>query len=148
VCKGHGRITRYHLEVARRPVAWFSWPALHQVFKLTRTTIDPRTGEFTGSTVYGLTSLSAQRASPDDLLALVRQHWTIENKVHWIRDVIFDEDHSQLRSGSRPHLMALLRNLALSLLRFADYHAITPALRLFAARPAHALALCATSFGQ
>jgi len=72
VSKGHGRITRYDLETATRPCAWFDWPGLQQIFKLTRTTLDPRTGQFTRSTVYGITSLSLKRASlPTSLLLSV-----------------------------------------------------------------------------
>jgi predicted transposase YbfD/YdcC len=148
VCKGHGRITRYQLETASRPVACIAWPQLQQVFKLTRTTLNPRTGEFTRSTVYGITSLPAQRATAPQLLALLRQHWTIENKLHWIRDVIFDEDRSQLRTGSLHHLMSLLRNLALALLRFSAQPSIAAALRFFSARPSEAIGLLATSFGE
>lgn len=148
VSKGHGRITRYELLVAARPAAGFGWPQLRQIFKLTRTTLNPRTGEFARSVVYGITSLSPQQATPLQLLSFVRQHWTIENKLHWIRDVIFDEDHAQLRKGSRPHFMALMRNFALCLLRLSAQSSIASALRLFSARPSEAIALLAASFGE
>jgi predicted transposase YbfD/YdcC len=148
VSKGHGRITRYQIETTSRPAAWMGWPNLHQVFKLTRTTIDPRTGEFFCSTVYGITSLSPDRASPSQLLTFIRHHWTIENKLHWIRDVIFDEDRSQLRKGHLHHLMSLLRNLSLSLLRFSAHTSIAAALRFFSARPSEAIGLLAASFGE
>jgi predicted transposase YbfD/YdcC len=148
VTKGHGRITRYDLATAARPSACLDWPGLQQVFKLTRTTFHPRTGEFTRSAVYGITSLSPDRASPAQLLTFIRHHWTIENQLHWVRDVIFDEDRSQLRSGSRPHFMALMRNLTLSLLRFSAHSSIASSLRFFSARPSEAIALLATSFGE
>jgi predicted transposase YbfD/YdcC len=44
--------------------------------------------------VYGVTSLPPERATPARLLELVRGHWAIENKSHWVRDVTFDEDRS------------------------------------------------------
>ncbi len=79
--------------------------------------------------VYGVTSLSPAQASPARLLALVCAHWTIENRLHWVRDVTFDEDRSQVRRGAGPQVMATLRNLAISLLRLAGAPLIAPALR-------------------
>jgi hypothetical protein len=79
--------------------------------------------------VYGITSLSPQQASPARLLALNRGHWAIENKLHWVRDVTFDEDRSQVRTGATAHAMATLRNLAITLLRLAGATNIAAALR-------------------
>lgn len=76
-----------------------------------------------------MTSLAPTQASPARLLALVRAHWTIENRLHWVRDVTFDEDRSQIRRGAGPQVMATLRNLAISLLRLAGAPFIAPALR-------------------
>jgi predicted transposase YbfD/YdcC len=73
------------------------WSGLHQVFELTRIIVTKKTGEASKETVYGITSLSPEEASPLRLLDLVRSHWHIENKVHWVRDVIFDEDRSQVQ---------------------------------------------------
>ena len=87
------------------------------------------TGAARRETVYGVTSLSPAQASPARLLALVRAHWTIENRLHWVRDVTFDEDRSQVRQGAGPQVMATLRNLAISLLRLAGAPLIAPALR-------------------
>ena len=76
-----------------------------------------------------MTSLRPAQASAARLLALVRAHWTIENRLHWVRDVTFDEDRSQVRRGAGPQVMATLRNLAISLLRLAGAALIAPALR-------------------
>jgi hypothetical protein len=91
--------------------------------------------------VYGVTSLSHQRATPARLLELVRGQWQIENKLHWVRDVTFDEDRSQVRCGNIPHVMAALRNTAIGLLRGAGYPNIAAACRQLAAQPLQALAL-------
>jgi hypothetical protein len=80
-------------------------------------------------TVYGLSSLPAERATPARLLALSRGHWTIENRLHGVRDVTFDEDRSRVRTGAGAQMMASLRNLAISLLRLAGARYIAPALR-------------------
>ena len=62
--------------------------------------------------------------------------------VHWVRDVTFAEDASQIRKGSGPQLMATLRNLAISLIRLRrKTSGIAQALRDMAARPHLALAM-------
>ena len=79
--------------------------------------------------VYGITSLSPQKADPARVLSLNRNHWSIENRVHWVRDVTFDEDRSQVRKKAGPHVMASLRNLVISLLRMAGAKNIARSLR-------------------
>ena len=70
-----------------------------------------------------------------------RGRWTIENKSHWVRDVVLDEDASQVRCGVILQVMSALRNTAIAVLRFAEYHSVAQAVRYFAAQPQHALAL-------
>jgi len=91
--------------------------------------------------VSGVTSLGPEQAGPERVLGLVRQHWEIENKVHWVRDVTFDEDRSQVRCGSIPQVMAAFRNTAIGLMRRAGETNIAAACRRFAAQPWSALAL-------
>jgi predicted transposase YbfD/YdcC len=79
--------------------------------------------------VFIITSLSAREASPHHLAAYVRGHWTIENKVHWVRDVTFGEDSSRVRTGPRPRIMVTLRNLAIGLIRQAGYTKIAATIR-------------------
>jgi predicted transposase YbfD/YdcC len=80
-------------------------------------------------TVYVITSLDAREAAPAHLAGYVRGHWVIENKVHWVRDVTFREDASRVRTGSRPRVMATLRNLAAGLIRQAGYTKIAATIR-------------------
>ena len=91
--------------------------------------------------VYGVTSLRSERATPGRVLELVRGHWQIENKSHWVRDVTFDEDRSQVRCGNLPQVMAALRNTTIGLLRWAGHTNIAAACRRLAAQPLQALAL-------
>ncbi|MEK8017043.1 MAG: hypothetical protein VSS75_009260 [Candidatus Parabeggiatoa sp.] len=71
-----------------------------------------------------------------------RGHWTIENRSHYVRDVTFDEDHSQVRTGSGPQIMACLRHFAIGTLRLVKNAAnIASALRDIAAKPHRALEL-------
>jgi hypothetical protein len=71
--------------------------------------------------VCGITSRTAQQANPADLLAHNRGHWQIENREHSVRDRTYDEDRSQVRTGSAPQVMATMRNIAISLLRLAGW---------------------------
>jgi len=67
--------------------------------------------------VYLITSLPPETASPQRLLRLARDHWGIENRLHYVRDVAFAEDRCRVRAGARP--LASLRNLAITLIRRA-----------------------------
>ncbi len=77
----------------------------------------------------------------DQLAEAIRRHWSIENRLHWIRDVIFDEDHSQIRTGTGPAVMATLRNLAISVHRLAGATNIAAACRHIGRHPNRVLPL-------
>jgi predicted transposase YbfD/YdcC len=83
----------------------------------------------THEVVYGVTSLSAEAASPARLLALARGHWSIENRSHWVRDHTFDEDRCRARRGRGAWMLAALRNLAIGLLRLAKANSIAAGVR-------------------
>lgn len=83
---------------------------------------------------YGVTSLTSQQASGKRLLELNRGHWEIENRVHYVRDVTFDEDRSRVRKGNGAQVMASIRNLVITLLRLLDFRYIPDANRYFAYR--------------
>jgi hypothetical protein len=110
-----------------------------------REVVHLRTGEVEQETVYGVTSLEVGRADAERLLQLVRHHWHIENRSHWVRDVTYDEDRSQVRVGSIPRVMAAIRNTVIGLLRVNGATNIAAATRRMAARPAEALALLGIS---
>ena len=84
---------------------------------------------------------SPPQATPAQLLALVRKHWGIENRLHWVRDVTSDEDRCQIRTGAAPQVMAALRNLVIGLLRLGQARNIAAALRALAGSPRRALTL-------
>lgn len=111
------------------------WPGLRQVLQVNRTVTDKRTGHTTTERAYAITSLSPGRATPGQLLVAWREHWHIENKLHWVRDVTFDEDRSTVRSGRIPQVMAALCNTAIGLLRLMGATNIAKACRQFAAQP-------------
>lgn len=137
----HGRIETRWLQATTALNDYLDWPGVQQVFQLVRKRTDKRRGVSSIATTYGITSLSPSQATAAQLLSRVRQHWTIENRVHWIRDVVFDEDHAQTRQGHLPHVCATLRNVVLTLLRAKGVSSTARARRRFAARPAEALLL-------
>ena len=94
-----------------------AWPHLQQVCRLER----KRTvkGKRQVEVSYAISSLSATDAGARRLLTISRGYWGIENRVHWVRDVTFDEDRCQVRTGAAPQVQAALRNLAISLVRRA-----------------------------
>src|SRR5215510_4148288 len=143
---GHGRIETRNLTTSEALVGYSDWPGLAQVFEVGRHVITKKTAKERVEVVYGVTSLSPERATPNPLLELVRGHWGIENKSHWVRDVTFDEDRSQVRCGNIPQVMATLRNIAIGLLRWAGETNIAAACRRFADQPAQALALIGIEF--
>jgi predicted transposase YbfD/YdcC len=138
---GHGRIEERSITVSAELSGYSDWPGLQQVFQLTRETTIKKTGKEQEETVYGVTSLTPEEADPSCLMDIVRRHWHIENKSHWIRDVVFGEDGSQVRCGNAPQVMAALRNTVIGLIRSAGMNGITASCRKFAAQPKMALEL-------
>ena len=94
------------------------WPGLKQAFEITR----ERTvhGVKTREVEYGITSLSAKQANAEALLRIVRDHWKIENELHYVRDVTLGEDSCRVRSGTAPQVLAALRNVVVHLLSTVD----------------------------
>ena len=129
------RITTRTLTASTLLTQHINWPGLQQVYQYTTHQKHKKTGKVKCHTQYGITSLTPQRASAADLLKLRREHWTIENKLQWVRDTVFREDASTVRTGVMPQVMAALRNTALSVLRFTGHTKITDALQLCAANP-------------
>jgi predicted transposase YbfD/YdcC len=84
---------------------------------------------FTTETVYAITDLHVHQAKPHQLAGWIRGHWSIENKIHWVRDVTYDEDRSQIRTGTGAQVMAALRNAAIGALRLAGVTNIAAANR-------------------
>lgn len=128
--KGHGRIETRTIQTSTLVNTYVDFPHVHQVFRIKRHVTDLSGNNPKEEMVYGLTSLTEVEASPRDILAYNRGHWSIENELHWVRDVTFDEDRSRIRTQNGPHVMASLRNLSIGLLRKAGYrHHIAKGIR-------------------
>ncbi|MDE0554598.1 MAG: ISAs1 family transposase [Candidatus Poribacteria bacterium] len=137
----HGYTTTRTLTASTLLNNYTDWPGLRQVYQYHSQRQHLTTGKHTYQTQYGITSLMPEQASPEDLLNCRRRHCTIENKLHWIRDVVFRQDASRVRTAGIPHVMAALRNTALAVLRFTGHTKITQELRTFAANPILAVKL-------
>jgi predicted transposase YbfD/YdcC len=139
VDKGHGRLERRTIHTTTVLKGYSDWPGLEQAFLLER----QRTvaGKTTTETAYGITSLPRHKADAQTLLRLTRDHWGIENRLHWVRDMTFGEDACRVRKGSAPQILAAFRNVAIRLLNAAGCRNIAARLRRHAAQPALALAL-------
>jgi len=115
--KGHGRIEIRRIWTSTKLNDYLQFPYVQQVFIIEREVTKCKTGETYIEKVAGITSLIPSKAKPAILLSLNRGHWSIENSLHYVRDVTFGEDHSQVRTNKGPRMMASLRNFAISLLR-------------------------------
>jgi len=135
-----GRCERRRLLASTELVGYVRWPGTQQVLAMERTVVQKGTGEIRTEWAYAVTSLPPARATPAQLLTLWREHWAIENKLHYVRDVTFDEDRAGVWKDRIPQVMAALRNAAIGLARLSRQTNIAAACRYFAARPDAALA--------
>ena len=140
VSTDHGRRARRTIKVALVP-AWIESGGAAQVAQLRRTVT--RNGKKTVEVAYLITS--DRDADPATLAAWVRGHWEIENRLHWVRDVTYQEDKSLVRTGNAPRVMASLRGLAISLLRIDGHSNIAAANRHHARDPQRTLKLLQTT---
>jgi predicted transposase YbfD/YdcC len=138
--KGHDRLETRTIETLTTLPAWLSWPGVQQICRITRTrTIH---GQTSVEIVLAITSLTRLRADAKKLLKLSRQHWTIENRLHYVRAVSMGEDACRVRSGQAPKNLSTLRNLVIGLIRRRTRHKFLPdAFRRFIADPIAALAI-------
>lgn len=143
--KGHGRIERRTLTVSRALKGYLDWPAVDQVFQLERHCLRLQDGKVMHQVVYGLTSLTPQQATPAQLLAWIREHWAIENGLHYRRDDTLKEDRCTLRGEHAPQAMAVLNNLVLGLLLRRGVKNVPDARRDFEADPKQAFDLIVRS---
>jgi predicted transposase YbfD/YdcC len=124
----HGRDEQRILKVVTVSVG-IVFPHAVQAIQIVRRTRRPGSRRWKCETVYAVTDLGPEHANPAQLAGWIRGHWCVENRLHWVRDVTFDEDRCQVRTGNGPRVMASLRNLAINLLRTAGHTNIAAALR-------------------
>lgn len=120
--RGHGRIDRHRAWSAPVPAsAGFPHASRFLIIERESSTLDDVRKSI--ETRFYVTDLTAGDASTENLFRLTRGHWSIES-LHWVRDVTFDEDRSQIRTGTLPRVLATLRNLAIGIIRHATYRSV------------------------
>lgn len=121
---------------------YLDWPEVGQVFELERVR---ELGDKTElEVVYGITSLGRQESDAKDLLRRVRQHWEVENRLHYVRDETLGEDRCRVRKGNGAQALAALRNACVHLLEGVVAPSKAAATRRLAAHPEEALILLRT----
>lgn len=112
---GHGRIETRTVCVTDE-IAWLkerhAWAGLQSIIAVTATRESGN--KITGETRYFISSLSAN--NPAKLEHAVRAHWAIENNLHWVLDIAFDEDSNRTRKGHSAANLATIRHIALNLI--------------------------------
>lgn len=138
---GHGRLEIREIEVSTElnDFLTLTWPGVAQVFRLRRRVCKPLV--CTQQIVYGFTSLTPKQSGPDRLLELIREHWRIENCLHYRRDVTLREDACQVRKGSAPRTLAVLNSFLLALFDWLAVRNVASQMRTFSAQPLLALRL-------
>lgn len=139
--KAHGRLEQRTLESSIALNSYLDWPGVAQVLRRTCRRIRVSTGLVESATTYGITSLPRALAGPELVERFWRGHWTIENRLHYVRDETLGEDRCQVHTGTAPQVLATLRNGILSLLRYHGWSNIAEANRRYAANPQKVLHL-------
>jgi len=139
--KGHGRLETRTLISGNAHIEDVDWPGVAQVMRRECERIELKSGKLTREVSYGLTSLTPQRPGAAALEALWRGHWTIENRVHYVRDVSLGEDDGHAAAGDTARALASVRNALLYLFRRAGWDLVPSALAHYGASVRRAFSL-------
>jgi predicted transposase YbfD/YdcC len=132
---GHGRKETRVVQALTVTDLGAGFPHAAQAARVVRHRTDTQTGKQSRETVYAITDLTSRQASPERIATILRAHWVIENRLHFVRDTAFREDASKIRTGHGPENMATLRSFAINQLRTAGHTNIAAGLRTTALRP-------------
>ena len=137
--KGHGRVEKRTVRTTSILTLRQKWPGLAQGVKIIR----ERTirGKTSVEVEYAMTSLKPEEADAKRLSGLIREHWGIENELHYVRDVTLGEDACRVRKGSSPQVLAAVRNLVVHILAGMGASSTAAAIRRLNARPEEAMML-------
>lgn len=143
---GHGRTETRTLTTSEQLRDYLDWPGAQQVAQRCCTRQRHPLAPAHTAITYAVTSLSRQQATPEQLEALWRGHWCIENRNHYVRDETLGEDRCQVFAAQAPRALAALRSGILTLLRTQTWQCIPQALRHYAAHPGQAFTAMGVSF--
>ena len=125
--KAHGRFEIRSIESVSH--SFSDWPEVKQIFHIVRQR--ERGGHYTEEHVYGITSLPPDEANPKELLKFSRNHWHIENKLHYVRDMTLREDQSWVRHKGKAQIMCAIRNTIIALAALAGFSNVQEAIGAF-----------------
>ena len=137
--KAHGRIEKRRIQVLQPLRGLINYPEVRQVFRVTRKRDQVKTGEKSIEVAYGMTSLPPEQADAEQLLALNRGHWVVENRNHRPRDTTFGEDACLMHTGHGPSNNALVNHTALALIFHRGFRRVQAAVQHFAMDRAEAI---------
>ena len=132
--KGHGRIEQRRIRVIYDETEFLNWPNAKLVFRLERKVTHIATGLTSLETAYGISSLGPEPTVAQQLLALARAHWCIENGLHYRRDVTLNEDATKMKSATQAEAVAVLNNFIVGLAQKLGFSNLAYALRHFNAQ--------------
>lgn len=104
-----------------------AWVGVQRLIRVERTGM--RGAKAVQETMFYISSVTADAAY---FSRVIRDHWQIENRLHWVKDVVLQEDSALLCAGHAPENMAILRTFALNLFRLHGFASITQGLRALA----------------
>jgi len=139
--RAKGRLTTYTITVSQDLNDYLAWPGLTHIWQLKRAVTHLKSGKVTTEVAIGIARLLKEVNSPEQIIDLVRGHWSIENRLHRQRDVVFLEDRSTIRTNNAPQVMAALKNLVISIYHRAGVRYFPTAFRRFLACPDELFAL-------
>jgi predicted transposase YbfD/YdcC len=141
VQKGHGRLEVREIWASTQMNEWFEkeWAGIAQIFTIRRSVKEG--GKEREERVYGFTNLPRKKAHAERLLQLNQQHWSIENRLHYRRDVTLKEDACQVRISGAPESLAALNGGILALMDWLGVTNVAKQMRHFCAQPQEALPL-------
>lgn len=148
VQKGHGRLETREIWTSTQMNEWFEkdWTGLAQIFRLRR--VVKSAEKEREEVVYGITNLSRKKAPAARLLALQQEHWHIENRLHYRRDVTLKEDSCQVRIAGAPQALAALNAGVLALMDWLQVRNVASQMRHFCAHPREALLLLCSKLSR
>jgi len=139
--KGHGQIEKRVIQSTTAIVGETEFPYVVQAVRVYRNFTEIKSGNTSEEISCYITSISREKAGDERLLELIRGHWSIENSSHYVRDVTFGEDRSQIRTGAAPRVFATMRNLSIAILRLNGVRNIAKGLRNLIRKSGHAVEL-------
>jgi predicted transposase YbfD/YdcC len=125
----HGRIETRKIWTTTDLNPYLNFPHVQQAFVIERESVEKKTGQYSHDIAYGITSRKPHEANAQQLLAINRGHWSIENSCHYILDWNFDEDRSRIRTGYGPENISRLRRFAIGLIKAKRVRSVAQKMR-------------------